>query len=284
MFQFKNSKGFTLIELMVVISTISLLSSIVLATISTARDKAKIAAGQRFSTHIRSALYDVDSDRQNSYSFDECSGSTAYDQLGSINLTLGTLTNFAAGISPSGDGCSMYLNTDGLATSALRFEKPIAPYAVAMGAGFTIAYWIKTTQTGALIFSNRSEGNLTFETSSVGTPNLDCGCNVNGSVTGNTTINDDKWHHVAWSINWVSPSDAIFTSYVDGKFDSQTSVITYKSSNSSASFLGHDPKNSGNKFTGYLDDLRIYNKAVSTAQAEQIYLAGLAEIALASRE
>ena len=41
---FKNKKGFTLIELLVTISIISLLSSIVLTTVSSARNKAKDAA------------------------------------------------------------------------------------------------------------------------------------------------------------------------------------------------------------------------------------------------
>lgn len=53
-----NDQGFTLIELLVVISIISLLSSTVLTTISNARNRARIAASQRFEQTIRSSISD----------------------------------------------------------------------------------------------------------------------------------------------------------------------------------------------------------------------------------
>ncbi len=48
--------GFTLVELMVVISIISLLSSIFLTTFNRARDKARIASGMQFAASIYHAL------------------------------------------------------------------------------------------------------------------------------------------------------------------------------------------------------------------------------------
>src|SRR3989344_5438428 len=49
--RYQKTKGFTLIELLVVISIISLLSSIVLSSVSSARDKARIAAGKQFDSY-----------------------------------------------------------------------------------------------------------------------------------------------------------------------------------------------------------------------------------------
>lgn len=62
-----NQKGFTLIELLVVISIIGLLSSVVLASLRSARDKGQVAAGRTFDSHTYQAfaadayiIYDFD--------------------------------------------------------------------------------------------------------------------------------------------------------------------------------------------------------------------------------
>lgn len=52
----KDNKGFTLIELLVVISIIGLLSSIVLTSVNSARNKAKIARAREDMNQIRLAM------------------------------------------------------------------------------------------------------------------------------------------------------------------------------------------------------------------------------------
>jgi prepilin-type N-terminal cleavage/methylation domain-containing protein len=63
-YSLKKNTGFTLIELMVVISIISLLSSIVLANLSTARDKALVAKQQE-ETHQADIDISLNLDRDN---------------------------------------------------------------------------------------------------------------------------------------------------------------------------------------------------------------------------
>ena len=55
----KKQKAFTLIELLVVIAIIGLLSSVVLVSVSTARDRARIASGLQFMSNLDHSLMPV---------------------------------------------------------------------------------------------------------------------------------------------------------------------------------------------------------------------------------
>ena len=89
----KFTKGFTLIELLVVISIIGLLSSVVLASLGTARDKGRVAAGQQAQTSVHRAY---GSDAIFYFDFD---GNT----IGAIKDSLGN----SYSIDASASGCSV---------------------------------------------------------------------------------------------------------------------------------------------------------------------------------
>ncbi len=75
LYQIKNTKGFTLIELLVVIAIIGLLSSVVLASLNSARDKARTARAQADLNQIHLAiemLYDDTGLHPNKLSLSPC--------------------------------------------------------------------------------------------------------------------------------------------------------------------------------------------------------------------
>jgi len=100
----QSNKGFTLIELLVVISIIGMLASIVLASLNSAREKARIAASMQFEAN----LYRVyGANAVGIWNFDEGSGTTVADLSGRNNT--GTLVGNPVWV-------------DGIAGKALQFN------------------------------------------------------------------------------------------------------------------------------------------------------------------
>ncbi|MBI9018885.1 MAG: hypothetical protein JEZ07_16665, partial [Phycisphaerae bacterium] len=96
-----------------------------------------------------------------------------------------------------------------------------------------------------------------------------------GYIQGTTTITDNQWHHIAVVLEDGDTSTDDVKLYVDGSLE----TINYASTNAVNTALGHeicvgswhhddDSYNFG--FTGYIDDVRIYDRGLSAAEVDQL--------------
>ena len=210
-------KGFTLIELLVVISIISFLSSIVLASLNTAREKGRLAAAMQFSAQLLHQYGKV-----GHWSFDD---GTANDNSGSnLTGTIGGSASFSTDTF-SKSGKSLSLNGGGYisipSNSNLDFGTTKS---------FTLSAWIKTSDP-----SHRriiSKGHWGFSPGYVMQITNDSNC-TSGSIYaginnayicfGDKNLADNKWHHLAVIFNRQNQT---ITAFADGSVAKATYINT----------------------------------------------------------
>ena len=134
---------------------------------------------------------------------------------------------------------------------------------------FTIAVWIRTKQDGSILAKTKADGPWVHggKTLFVRDGGVCFDIGWSGCVRGKTSIADDKWHHVA--LVGAKPQKL----YVDGKLDAQGRLDTLKDPKGSMLKIGLTSSNfpmGGIGFNGALDDLRIYDRALSVAEIQQL--------------
>ena len=122
--QRKIIRGFTLIELLVVISIIGLLSSIILASLQSAREKARITAGIAFSANVYHALGDH---LIGWWNFDDCPSGQAKDSSAGNNTGVMSGATSCSSDSPLGIGYSVKFN-GGQLGGLLQCHPHLQPY------------------------------------------------------------------------------------------------------------------------------------------------------------
>ncbi len=160
-------------------------------------------------------------------------------------------------------------------TTSPTQTNPVTFSAISVGTTHTVSMWIYITANCA------SWGNLF---ASDGGNGLYCLSLPGGNGTGNkidyyysgdhlssTPIPLNQWHHIA-----VSNNTGTVTFYLDGVADGTASGLI----GFTASRMGND--SGSDSFSGYIDDLRVYNRAFSDAEVLALYKSGSTKIGLSN--
>jgi prepilin-type N-terminal cleavage/methylation domain-containing protein len=272
-------KGFTVIELLVVVSIIGLISSVALANLQAARTNAKVAAGKQFHATLQRSLGVETIGR---WEFDEGAGNIARDTSG--NGIDGTIVGATYVESEIGTGYALsfdgndYITGEGFPTTDTE--------------NLTLAAWIKPSNIASenTLFQVGDGGCELYKTSVVGGKVTissqadlvsaddiieDGELGQEGSESGTDTTDDrivsnNEFQHVGFVYNdntvdiYINGTKEDTISYAAGTCDSETWTI---GSEASTSF--------GNGFSGVIDSVQAFGTTLTQSEISTLYQKGL---------
>ncbi len=195
------------------------------------------------------------------WSFNEGSGSIAHDFSGNGNT--GTLVNSPTwttgklGQALSFNGTSQYVNSGNAAGLQI--------------ANGTVVAWVKTTDTGVYkgIAVKQSAYGLFDNSGTFGIYDWGTAAFRNSGVN----IADGAWHFVAATFQSGVANGTVL--YVDGVARATTQMTII--SQGQSLYIGYGNA-AGQYLNGTIDDVRIYNRALSAAEVQALYQTGLAKL------
>ncbi len=259
-------KGFTLIELLVVVAVLALLASIVFSNLGGAREGARISNALSFQSQTHSLL---GSDLVGWWNFNEGDARdiSGYGNNGTIygGATYATDTPSNEGHSLSLNGSNQYVGTS--MTSNTYFQN-----------GFTISAWIKPGQIGTVkgIISKTESttGQNGFVLIQSGSLPQQVRLMLNESSWINSAIflSQNTWHHIIIVMESGSPN-ALVTFHVNGDISgtARQNIGRPLSDITTNNALDIGRRATSQYFNGFIDDVRIYSRALSASEIQTLY-------------
>jgi prepilin-type N-terminal cleavage/methylation domain-containing protein len=261
-------KGFTLIELLVVVSIISLLSSVVLSSLSSARDKARIAGGRQFAAQVYRVAGEL---VLGTWDFNEGSGTTVSDRSG-----YGGSGILSPGVSWSSDvyasGASYSAQFNGTSGYIIVTHSPRLNPA----GDFTLSAWVKpanTTSYGGIIRKMEGSFNVGYRLILRGNGTVWCdvgNANASTGISGNFVAYEaGKWQQLV-----CVREGATITVYKDGKFVTSGPVSNAAITSGLNLLIGSNSTDgSGEFYDGLIDEVRVFGKSLTALEIRENYLA-----------
>jgi len=201
----------------------------------------------------------------------DMAATTAFDKSGQNNN--GTLTN---GPVRSEGKIGQALSFDGL-DDKIDFGNPSTLDVSTTAWSFSL--WFKTSSTGAYQFLLGKSQTAVTQSWEVRITNgnvlqTNWYDNLNNDfVTGTTVVTDGRWHNVA--VTRQGGAGGTITLWLDGKSEGTTSETPRNVSNSYSVTMGTDGRAPGIfPYTGLIDEVRVYNRALSVDEIKRLYKMG----------
>jgi len=270
-------KGFTLVELLMVISIISLLSSIILTNLSTAREKARISSLQQY---FESTDHAIRTDLIGEWKFNSSNETIDTSGFGqNLKERSGVKKQSSGGYNGKGD--YLFTGSDSLLYTQLK-QVPSAK--------MTLLAWIKlddsanrdnrNSYTVVKNWGNNNPGSFHVEVYNNIMDYKFGGIVLSSNMSAynpSITVTTGKWHLVGFTADGSK-----VTEIVDGVLGkSSTYTGTFKTD-----FLclgiGAKPNDECNgiataqgSFKGEIDDVRLYSSGLSLSEIQKVYAEGL---------
>lgn len=275
-----KTRGFTIIELLVIVSIIGFLISIVFVSVGGTRAKSKVASGFRFSQTVNHAL---GVDAVGIWDFDEGEDATANDRSGYGNngTVNGAVYSDDTPHAVIGSGQGKYaLSFDGMDDYVDCGKNP----SLSISSNVTLELWIKIsssiTDMGLrnLIGQPDPYRNYNFYVGGNGTGGWQLylsheweGAGFKDSET-DYILSRDLWYHI---VGIISIADGgLHQYYVNGKLVTESKNLGFSTikTNTANKWIGR----ADNYFDGLIDEVRIYAQALTPSEIQKHYADGAA--------